>query len=276
MITDLLTGPLKMKVPPYQRVEMLSENLTAVTPAEFQADGVVAYYATPDAERPAFAVVFEAQRKPDLEKRLSWPVYVATTHARHDCPTMLIVWCESRAVARWAAEPISTGDPGLKLTPVAVGPDQIPVLGKGPYADRFPELMFLSAVAHQNGKHRGKVLDGFLSVIDLFENSEAKKYTATIAALATATTRSLLEDMMTVDLTWSEWAELVLPKTTAKNRAEGKAEGKAESLFVILGARGIAVPDDVRERIAACTDPAQLDTWTARAATAMKIDELFD
>ncbi|GIJ65269.1 hypothetical protein [Virgisporangium ochraceum] len=134
VVADLLAGPLKIDVPQFQKAQLLSSDLTAVTPTEYRADGVVAFYETPEAESPAFAVVFEAQRRTDRAKRLSWPVYVATTHARHDCPTALLVWCETRAVAEWAAEPISTGDPGLLLTPMALGPDQMPVIPEGPIA----------------------------------------------------------------------------------------------------------------------------------------------
>ncbi|GAA1041740.1 hypothetical protein GCM10009557_66150 [Virgisporangium ochraceum] len=126
VVADLLAGPLKIDVPQFQKAQLLSSDLTAVTPTEYRADGVVAFYETPEAESPAFAVVFEAQRRTDL--------YVATTHARHDCPTALLVWCETRAVAEWAAEPISTGDPGLLLTPMALGPDQMPVIPEGPIA----------------------------------------------------------------------------------------------------------------------------------------------
>lgn len=89
---------------------------------------------------------------------ICWPVYVATTHARHDCPTALLVWCETRAVAEWAAEPISTGDPGLLLTPMALGPDQMPVIPEGPVAREFPYLAVLSAASHINGPHAETVI----------------------------------------------------------------------------------------------------------------------
>jgi len=36
----------------------------------------------------------------------------------------------------------------------------------------------------------------------------------------------------------------------------------------VLGARGIALADDLRARILACSDLDQLDRWLTRAATA--------
>jgi hypothetical protein len=56
--------------------------------------------------------------------------------------------------------------------------------------------------------------------------------------------------------------------------ATGKAEGKAEALLILLPARGLTVTDDARQRISACTDPAQLDTWIRLAATVDSVDPL--
>jgi hypothetical protein len=57
---------------------------------------------------------------------------------------------------------------------------------------------------------------------------------------------------------------------------QGEAQGEAKAVLAFLDARGIAVPDDIRARIAACTDLDQLDTWIRRAATAHKIQDLDD
>jgi hypothetical protein len=43
-----------------------------------------------------------------------------------------------------------------------------------------------------------------------------------------------------------------------------------------LDVRKIAVSEDVRDRIRACTDMAQLDTWLKRAAVANSITDMFD
>jgi hypothetical protein len=41
-------------------------------------------------------------------------------------------------------------------------------------------------------------------------------------------------------------------------------------------ARGIRLPDEVRERILSCTDLDQIELWIQRAATATAADELFE
>jgi len=64
-------------------------------------------------------------------------------------------------------------------------------------------------------------------------------------------------------------------KALAKGLAEGQAKGEARALLAVLGARGIPVPDQARQRIIGCTDPDQLETWVCRAATAKSVDDLF-
>jgi hypothetical protein len=44
--------------------------------------------------------------------------------------------------------------------------------------------------------------------------------------------------------------------------------------ITVLEARGVAVPDAVRERVMACTDVDQLGTWLRRAVTADTTDEV--
>jgi hypothetical protein len=61
----------------------------------------------------------------------------------------------------------------------------------------------------------------------------------------------------------------------AQGRAEGRAEGEARALLAVLKARGIEVPDPIRERILACADLEVLDGWLARAATAPSASEVI-
>jgi len=95
VVADLLAGPLKLDIPKFQKARLLSSDLTEVTPTEYRADGVVAYYDTPDAEKPAFAVVFEAQRRPDRQKRLSWPAWPACSASSTPTrPRRTFIWSQ--------------------------------------------------------------------------------------------------------------------------------------------------------------------------------------
>ncbi|GIH94652.1 hypothetical protein Psi01_52820 [Planobispora siamensis] len=69
-----------------------------------------------------------------------------------------------------------------------------------------------------------------------------------------------------------------LEKGKTEGKAEGKAEGRAEEavrlLLLMLEARG-EVPDEVRARITACTDLAQLEAWALAVATGRTVHDMF-
>ena len=62
----------------------------------------------------------------------------------------------------------------------------------------------------------------------------------------------------------------------AEGRTEGRAEGEAQALLAFLEAREVAVTDQQRERILACTDLEQLSAWIRRAARVSRAAELFE
>ncbi|MEU0719358.1 hypothetical protein ABZ498_19580 [Streptomyces lavendulocolor] len=60
-----------------------------------------------------------------------------------------------------------------------------------------------------------------------------------------------------------------------EGRAEGPAEGRADALLIVLEQRGVAVPDEARDRITRCGDPEQLRRRLARAVTAASVEDVF-
>jgi hypothetical protein len=58
-------------------------------------------------------------------------------------------------------------------------------------------------------------------------------------------------------------------------RQEGLLEGLRDALLLVLEARGLDVDTMLRECIAACKDPAALERWMDRAATARTCAEVF-
>jgi hypothetical protein len=73
-------------------------------------------------------------------------------------------------------------------------------------------------------------------------------------------------------------------KYVAQGRAEGLTEGltkgqtkaTASAVLTVLRARGLAVPDAVRERILAQTDPERLERWLEKAAVAPSVAAVLD
>src|SRR5688572_8789763 len=112
---ELLAGPMGFPVPRFHNARLSAGELTDLAPTEFRADAVITLNVE---EKTVFAVVIEVQLRTDRRKRRTWPAYVATLHARLDCPANLLVICPDPVVAAWCAEPIVVTDPGLSLTPL--------------------------------------------------------------------------------------------------------------------------------------------------------------
>jgi predicted nucleotidyltransferase/HEPN domain-containing protein len=63
-------------------------------------------------------------------------------------------------------------------------------------------------------------------------------------------------------------------KGRQEGRQEGEAKGRAADILLVLKTRGIAVPEEIEQRIAACPDPAVLSLWLTRAVTANSAAEV--
>ncbi|TDD77629.1 hypothetical protein [Actinomadura rubrisoli] len=61
----------------------------------------------------------------------------------------------------------------------------------------------------------------------------------------------------------------------AEGRLKGRVKGSATAILLVLDARGVAVPDNVRERVTSCTDLDQLERLIRRAAVIESGEELF-
>ena len=70
----------------------------------------------------------------------------------------------------------------------------------------------------------------------------------------------------------SELLRNLAAKYQAEHQARGEALGKARAILAVLDGRGVAVPDDVRDRVLECTDRGRLDTWLRRAVTAATVE----
>jgi len=61
----------------------------------------------------------------------------------------------------------------------------------------------------------------------------------------------------------------------AEGHKSGLAEGKRDALLRLLARRGLALTEDDRARIAACSDVATLDQWFDNALVARTATEVF-
>jgi hypothetical protein len=73
------------------------------------------------------AVIAEVQTsRPDTERSLSWPAYVANARRRHRCDTLLMIFAITEVAASSSAKAIRTGHPGWDLIPLISGIGRTP------------------------------------------------------------------------------------------------------------------------------------------------------
>jgi hypothetical protein len=266
LAAELLAGAPTVALPAWRHARLGSGDLTELVPAEFRADRVVVL--SNAKAKAVLGVILEVQLGKDVQKRYSWPVYVATLRSRLRCPVALLVVSPYAGIAAWCAKPIELG-PASMVTPVVLGPDQLPLVTDVCLARSNPDLALLSALAHGRAHpDRKQVLTAFLEALHTLrtvDRDRAEVYHDVVRAALPAA-RGHLEELMSTK-GWVFQSDFAI---------RHRREGKAEAMLAVLDARGIEVPEDARERINRCTDLKQLDRWVRRAGKADSIHDVLD
>ncbi|SEG89764.1 hypothetical protein SAMN04489712_12456 [Thermomonospora echinospora] len=258
------------EVPDFEEARVESGALNDYKPTEYRADSVVSLLS---GNNPALALIVEVQRGPVKEKRWSWPAYLGTLWSRRRCPVALLVICPDRGVARQARVPIQMGHPGLVITPLVLGPDEMPTIIDPDEATRNVELAVLSALVHGTEPEAEKVFAGMFDVFHragLDGTAEAQAYIDELLAMLPQAAGKLLEAIMQTKQ--HEYKSDYFRRA----KAEAEAEGLAKAVLTVLDSRGVEVTDEVRARIVGCTDLEQLGVWLRRAVSAASAGDLFD
>ncbi|MGK4008310.1 hypothetical protein WMF31_37200 [Sorangium sp. So ce1036] len=279
LAAEMLQDALGQPVPAFTEARVVSSDLTEIQPSDRRAD-VIVVLLVGEQQRPAMAIVVEVQLGVDPEKPYSWPVYVTQTRARHRCPTRLLVVTIDAEIARWCARPIDTGHPGWTLTPLVLGPEGVPVVTDAAQATAAPEVVVLSAMAHGQGEAAEAIGVAFLAAAAGLDEERRAVYGDLVLSSLNAAARRTLEAMMKAGYEFqSEFARSYvakgMEKGMAKGRQAGLLEGKAQAVLAVLEARGLEVPPEVRKRVLASTDLAELDRWIRRAASVGDARELL-
>jgi hypothetical protein len=182
-------------------------------------------------------------------------------------------------VANWCAEPIETGVSGFVLSPPVLGRSTVPVVTDPQEAARRPELGVLSAIAHGETEQGALIAAAVLDVVRGLDDERSRFYYDLVYNSLNEAARRELNAMKGYQYQ-SDFAK----KYVAEGRAEGITEGltlgrakeAAQNLLSVLRVRGIAVPDAVRERILAQTDPERLERWLEKAVVAASVSEVLD
>ncbi|MBO0820604.1 MAG: hypothetical protein J2P26_07105 [Nocardiopsaceae bacterium] len=262
---------IKLAAPP--ALSELNVDLTETRPVERRADTMLrAEFPAGDAGP---ILIVESQTEDDKTRRARWPYYIAFVRDKYECQVVFLVVCSSRATARWAREPIEIGEPGaicMTVTPLVLGPDNVPaVMTTGEALADLP-FAVLSALVHSDSQGRKKdaILESLasaLQTIDVETAAELAEFTEVGLGKTTAGTK---------------WRALMATETyvfASEQRrlgwGEGEAKGEAKAVLRNLKNRGIPVDSHSADRIKACSDVETLDTWLDRSLTIAKIDELF-
>ncbi len=186
---------------------------------------------------------------------------------------MVLVIAPDPATAKWAGQPIETGQPGCPFVPLVIGSRSMPIVRVREHASRAPELVVLSVLAHS---HEADAVEIAMAAVHasagLDEDRARLYYDFTLMALNEGA-RNALEKIMTSGN--YEYQSDFARKYFSKGRDEGKAESKAEDLLKILARRGIAVADEQRARILACRDLPTLDRWLDLAFCVASAQEMI-
>jgi hypothetical protein len=139
---------LGIDFPPPTSFTVLPNDLTETSPVERRVDTLVRLE-TEDDEPLLLAV--ESQGGKDPDKPASWAYYASYLLTKYRLQPMLLVVCQDRATAEWAAREVSFGPrqwPLLTLRPLVAGPHNMPVITDPAEVRKDLALATLATITH--------------------------------------------------------------------------------------------------------------------------------
>ena len=264
-------------------VTLLPTDLTETRPLERRVDTLLKYDA--EHEEDSFVLAVEAQGAKDPGKPASWAYYAAYLHAKYGVQPLLLIVCQDRATAEWAARPTRFGPrdhPLLTLTPLVAGPHNMPVITTAAAARKDLALATLSVITHAKDPDIEVILKATATALRDTPSEVADPIIELISqGMGTYPSAELWRKLVSVDLSF--YKSPISQEIRAEGREQGLEEGLARgevlhaavAVLEVLDARGMAVPKSVRERVLGCGDIDTLNDWLRRAATARRADGIF-
>jgi hypothetical protein len=276
LLTWLLAHLFDVKVPDYHHARAQPTDVRVVVPRTFHADGMLLYCDV--ADRPVLAVVLEVQRGWDDTKRWMWKLYVAQLETELRVNAALVVYCPDSAIARWYRGMFEGDGLSLSLRPFIFTPHDVPLVVDVGLARDNPALAVFSAICHGGDAEVDATFPALAEALRALGPKKAILYYDVVLAGLPQAPRARWEAYMST-ATDSEYHSELFREIDARGQARGQALGQAlgegRAVLTVLDARGVPVPEAVREQILACTDLAQLDTWLRRAVTAATAEDVI-
>jgi hypothetical protein len=285
-IDQLFRGVGFKSFPDVVATEDLSGDVTMLDPVPRQADSVLKARTKAGDE---FVVIFEAQQGRPQEKRIRWPQYITSLHDRHELPVVLVIVCNDRATAVWAARPITIETDfwrSCEVRPLVIGPDEVPLLN-GPISETDLVLAVFGVITHGKESSVAGILEPLAAALHKTDEATRNKFAFEVQSAlvepAVAQKWKELMMLMTTDVesvranpVLGEVLRKVEDEAKAEGVAEGRAEGVAEGVLTVLEDREIEVTEAQRARILAVHDRDMLRRWLRLALHVGVADELFD
>jgi hypothetical protein len=264
MVLQLVGEILGASIPAHERCEIGDGDFTQIKPVEFDADQVLLLY---QGEQPVMALILEVQRNKDAGKRTSWPLYAAALHARLSrppmlCPVAVLVIATTDAVARWAAKPITSFQPGSQFAPWVVGPAQIPRITRLETARENIALAVLSALLHGNSTQGEQIATAALQACVDLDSPRSSHYTDLMLATLGELAKDILEAMMQ-----HPDRNPYLSDYYRNKFDEGWAAGEARGVLKVLQTRGFEVSEGLQTRVLSLRAIPVLDNLIVLAVT---------
>ena len=272
----LLALLFHLDLPAHASVRVVDSTLDQIVPIEFRADLVLELC---DANKNiVLSVVLESQRDDDERKKFSWPVYVTVARAQRKSPAVVLVIAVGARIAAWAAHKIDLGLGLGVLQPLVLGPDNLPLITDAAMAEQEVELAVLSAMAHGNGPLGREVLRAAFHALRQLDPEHAAVYFQILwNVLREPMQRALealaMEQQTEGKATFPPFIQQFIDRGLREGKIEGMREGelkglregelkgKRDTLLRLIARVGIALTEDDRARIQACSDAATLDRW---------------
>ncbi len=240
----------------------------------------------------------EVQHDRDDDKPRRWLALAAAMHDTRKHMGDLVVVTHDAAVARWASKEVLLKGPSG--TRVAIQPLVLCVTRKEAeqlLATASPDLAVVAAwaVHDQRGPRAKRIVrraaQRTLAAADLREvlvRAMLSMLGGTLLDELRRTLNMLTKDTFPETPAWREFVKSLEPVIRrigyedgladgeARGKAEGEARGEAQALLAVLDARGLAVDDNTRATILACTDTTRLQRWIKRAVTAPTAADALD
>jgi len=253
------------------------------------------------------AYVIEVQLQIDESKRWVWALYASGTGLRLGANTSVVVLTPSKRVEAWCSESFRLGHGGIVLTPLVLGPSNVPSQIDPALARALPELAVLVVAIHPPGSKRSIVnAVQAIQTLDATEPQRAVRLRRLLCVFAPQLETTMTQ--MERDLFWKRVDEhymRVAPngvlryaleeawiKAHERARIERERalieherarieheraliEQRVAAVLAVLEARSLTPSPQQRARIEAEQDDVTLGRWIRRAALAHAVEDLF-